>query len=138
MKQSVLALVAAALVTLYVPALSAHHSAIQFDFTKTVTISGVVMKFRAINPHMQLVLRVKGDKGERDIVFEGHSTNNMYRAGYRDNMIKVGDTITVYVAPLRNGDPGGYVTAATTASGVRFGARSRAELEQERQRAEGR
>ena len=116
---------------------SAHHSAIQFDFANTKTIKGVVMKFRAINPHMQLVLRVKDDKGERDIVFEGHSTNNMFRAGYRDNMIKVGDTITVYIAPLRDGSDGGYVTAAVTADGTRFGARSRAELARERERAEG-
>ena len=117
--------------------MAAHHSAIQFDFTNTKTVTGVVKKFRAINPHMQLVLHVKDAKGERDIVFEGHSTNNMYRAGYRDNMIKVGDTITVYIAPLRDGSDGGYVTAAVTADGVRFGARSRAELDRERERAEG-
>jgi hypothetical protein len=117
---------------------TAHHSAVQFDFTRSETITGVVKKFRAINPHMQLVLHVKDAKGERDIVFEGHSTNNMYRAGYRDNMINVGDTITVYIAPLRDGSEGGYVTAAVTASGVRFGARSRAEQARERERAEGR
>jgi hypothetical protein len=117
--------------------LAAHHSAVQFDFGKSTAITGVVKKFIAINPHMQLVLHVKDAKGERDIAFEGHSTNNMYRAGYRDNLIKVGDTVTVYVAPLKDGSEGGYVTAALTASGVRFGARSRAELEQERLKAEG-
>jgi hypothetical protein len=52
-------------------------------------------------------------------------------------MIKVGDTITVYIAPLKDGSDGGYVTAAQTASGTRFGLRSRAELEQERLKAEG-
>jgi hypothetical protein len=127
----------AAVVVLFGVPMWAHHSAIQFDFTNTKTMTGVVKKFRAINPHMQLVLHVKDEKGERDITFEGHSTNNMYRAGYRDNMIKVGDTITVYIAPLRDGSDGGYVTAAVTASGVRFGARSRAELARERERAEG-
>jgi hypothetical protein len=117
--------------------LAAHHSAVQFDFGKSTAITGVVKRFIAINPHMQLVLHVKDAKGERDIAFEGHSTNNMYRAGYRDNMIKVGDTITVYVAPLKDGSDGGYVTAALTASGTRFGALSRAEQEQERLKAEG-
>ena len=137
MKQFVSSLAAAALVTLCGATLAAHHSAVQFDFTKSVAIKGVVKKFRAINPHMQLLLHVTDEKGARDIEFEGHSTNNMYRAGYRDNMIKVGETITVYVAPLKDGSEGGYVTAALTASGVRFGARSRAELEQERLKAEG-
>src|SRR4029434_5617790 len=94
--------------------LAAHHSAIQFDFTKSTAITGVVKKFIAINPHMRLVLHVQDTQGERDIECEGHSTNNMYRAGYRDNMIKVGDTITVYVAPLRDGSEGGYVTSALT------------------------
>ena len=117
--------------------LAAHHSAAQFDFSKSVAITGVVVKFIAINPHMQLVLRVTDAKGSREIEFEGHSTNNMYRAGYRDRMIKVGDKITVYAAPLRSGGDGGYVTAATTASGQRFGPRSSAEAAAEQQKAEG-
>jgi hypothetical protein len=117
---------------------AAHHSAIQFDFTKSVPIKGVVTKFEAINPHMRLVLRVSDAKGTRDIELEGHSTNNMYRAGYRDKMIQVGDTITVYVAPLKDGSDGGYVTAATTAKGTRFGlvSRAAAEAEREREKAE--
>jgi hypothetical protein len=53
-------------------------------------------------------------------------------------MIKVGDKITVFVAPLRDGSEGGYVTAASTADGKRFGAQSRAEQEAERAKAEGR
>ena len=117
---------------------SAHHSAQQFDFGRSVAIAGVVKRFQSINPHMRLVLSVTDAKGTRDIAFEGHSTNNMYRSGYRDGMIKVGDKITVYVAPLRDGSDGGYVTAASTADGRRFGAQSRAEQEAERAKAEGR
>ena|SRR5215207_240823 len=115
----------------------AHHSAQQFDFGRSVPITGVVKRFQSINPHMRLVIAVTDAKGTRDIVFEGHSTNNMYRAGYRDGMIKVGDKITVYVAPLRDGSDGGYVTAAATADGRRFGPQSRAEQEREREKAEG-
>ena len=116
---------------------SAHHSAVQFDFTKSVSIKGVVKKFQAINPHMRVTLVVTDEKGTREIDFEGHSTNNMYRAGYRNQMIKYGDAITVFVAPLKSGAEGGYVTAAVTASGERFGVRSAAEQAAERQRAEG-
>jgi hypothetical protein len=130
--------VIAALAVLGSSAASAHHSAIQFDFSKSVSIKGVVQKFQAINPHMRLVLRVTDAKGTRDIEFEGHSTNNMYRAGYRDRMIQVGDEITVFVAPLRDGTEGGYVTAALTAKGVRFGALSAAERAREQEKAESR
>ena len=116
---------------------SAHHSAVQYDFTKTATITGVVVKFQAINPHMRLTLRVTDEKGTREVELEGHSTNNMYRAGYRDGMIKVGDKVTASVAPLRNGAEGGYMVAAVTASGTRFGVQSAAERAREQQKAEG-
>ena len=130
--------VTAALVALWAVGVAAHHSAQQFDFGKTASVSGVVKKFQAINPHMRLILAVSDAKGVREVAFEGHSTNNMYRAGYRDGMIKVGDKITVFIAPLRDGSEGGYVTAATIADGRRFGAQSRAEQEAERAKAEGR
>jgi hypothetical protein len=116
---------------------SAHHSAVQYDFGKSATITGVVTKFQAINPHMRLWLRVTDEKGTREIEVEGHSTNNMYRAGYRDGLIKVGDKITVSVAPYRNGVEGGYMVAAVTASGTRFGVQSAAERAREREKAEG-
>lgn len=137
MKKAALVVVSA-VVALWATAASAHHSAQQFDFGRSTAITGVVTKFQGINPHMRLVLRVTDGKGTREITFEGHSTNNMYRAGYRNGMIKVGDTITVFIAPLRDGSDGGYVTAARTADGRRFGPQSRAEQEREREKAEGR
>src|SRR5262245_62169670 len=138
MKNIATAGAAAALFSFWASVVTAHHSAVQFDFGKSVAITGVVKKFEAINPHMRLVLDVTDEKGTRRDGLEGNSTNNMYRAGYRNGMIKYNDKITVFVAPLKNGAEGGYVTAAITASGTRFGVRSRAEQEQERQRAEGR
>jgi len=116
---------------------SAHHSAVQYDFTKSASITGVVVKFQAINPHMRLTLRVTDEKGTRELEIEGHSTNNMYRAGYRDGLIKVGDKITVNVAPLRDGSEGGYMVAAVTTNGTRFGLQSAADRAREREKAEG-
>ena len=131
------AAVAAVLGLLAIVPARAHHSAIQFDFAKPVQIAGVVMKFQAINPHMRLTLRVSDAKGTRDIAFEGHSTNNMYRGGYRDKMIQVGDTITVTVAPLKDGSDGGYVTGGVTSKGERFGLAGAADRAREREKAEG-
>jgi len=103
----------------------AHHSAVQFDFTKNVKYTGVVKEFAAINPHMRLVIDVKDDKGVHEVKFEGHSTNNMYRAGYRKGMVKAGDTVTVSAAPLRNGELGGYVIGVSMADGSFFGVQPR-------------
>ena len=137
MKQLWSLLSAVALVMLTATTAAAHHSAVQYDFTKSATITGVVVKFQAINPHMRLTLRVTDDKGTREVELEGHSTNNMYRAGYRDGMIKYGDKITAIVAPLRDGREGGYMVAATLPDGRRFGVQSAAERAREREKAEG-
>jgi hypothetical protein len=124
----------------------AHHSAVQFDFGKSVSYTGVVKDFAAINPHMRLVVELK-DKtgtGTHEVRFEGHSTNNMYRAGYRKGMVNVGDTITVNAAPFRDGTEGGYVISAKLADGRFFGMQSRAGATQQqvgeevRKQAEGR
>ena len=106
------------------PLALAHHSAVQYDFTKLVEIKGTVKQFAAVNPHMRMTLEVKDAKGTREVKLEGHSTNNMYRAGFRKGMVNSGDLITVNVAPLRNGEEGGYVLGATAASGDYFGVRS--------------
>ncbi len=103
---------------------SAHHSAVQFDFTKSISYKGVVKEFAAINPHMRLLISVTDAKGTHDIRFEGHSTNNMYRAGYRKGMVNVGDTVTVNAAPLRDGTEGGYVVSVQLADGQFFGQRT--------------
>jgi hypothetical protein len=103
----------------------AHHSAVQFDFGKNVSYTGTVKRFRAINPHMDLLIELKDAKGTREVRFEGHSTNNMYRSGYRNGMVKIGDTLTVHAAPFRDGTEGGYVISATLADGRFFGMRPR-------------
>lgn len=121
----------------------AHHSAVQFDFTRQVSYTGVVKDFAAINPHMRLVVELNDEKGKREVRFEGHSTNNMYRGGYRKGMVKVGDTITVNAAPFRDGTEGGYVVSAETKEGF-FGLRSSRNQdaatvgEETRRQAEGR
>ncbi len=121
----------------------AHHSAVQFDFSRQVSYTGIVKDFAAINPHMRLVVELNDEKGKREVRFEGHSTNNMYRGGYRKGMVKVGEEITVNAAPFRDGTEGGYVVSAETKEGF-FGLRSsrnqdqRAVGEETRRQAEGR
>ena len=117
-------LIAATLVVLIVmvTAAGAHHSAAQFDFSNTVLVSGKVVSARFANPHMRLVLEVTDDKrGTRNIEFEGHSRNNMRRQGLLPDMFGVGDTVTIRIAPMRDGSDGGYVTAVRTASGNEVG-----------------
>jgi D-serine deaminase-like pyridoxal phosphate-dependent protein len=99
----------------------AHHSAAHFDFANQVTVTGVVKEARFANPHARIILEVAEEGGSRDIEFEGHSRNNMYRQGFRPGMMKAGDTITLQIAPARDGSGGGYVTSLITADGEQIG-----------------
>lgn len=98
----------------------AHHSAAMFDFQKTAEIAGIVREVKVANPHMKLVLEVTDEKGTRDITYEGHSRNNLYRRGWRPDSIKVGDKITITIATPKAGGDGGYVLGVKTAGGQEF------------------
>jgi hypothetical protein len=121
MKKSTAALSGFCLSLLLAQAVSAHHSAAIFDFTKPQHLAGVVKEIRVINPHTTLTLEVTDAKGTRPIVFEGHSVNNFYRAGWRPNMVKVGDKIQVTFAGRKDGTDGGFVTGFVTESGQDIG-----------------
>jgi hypothetical protein len=100
---------------------SAHHSAAEFDLSiRDHYISGIVKEFRVRNPHTRIVLEITDEKGTRDVEFEGHSRNNFYRAGWREDMVKVGDRITLNAAPMRDGSDGGYVLGVRTEDGDEF------------------
>ena len=124
----------------------AHHSAVAFDFGKSVQYTGTVKNFRAVEPHLRVELELKDEKGTRIVRFEGHSLNNLYRGGYRKGMVKVGDTLTVTAAPMRDGSEGGYVIGAQAKGGEYWGMRSRSSSasdtratgEEVRRQAEGR
>jgi hypothetical protein len=92
---------------------AAHHSAAQFDFSKRVTINGVIKEFNVTNPHTAAVVEVTDAKGTRDIEFEGHSASHFYRAGYTRDMLKVGDKISILIAPRHDGADGGFIQAFT-------------------------
>lgn len=100
---------------------SAHHSAAQFDFAQRVEVTGKIKSVAVENPHIDLWLTVdNGDGTTRDIQFEGHSRNNVYRKGWRPDMMKEGDTITIFIAPMRNGEDGGYIQSFRLGDGVEF------------------
>ena len=97
-----------------------HHSAVQYDFQNPVRLEGVVQRFRVANPHTHLELEVSDESGTREIVFEGHSRNNVYRSGWREGMVEVGDTVTIEFAPLRTGEDGGYILRFILEDGTEF------------------
>ncbi len=82
----------------------AHHGRASYDATKIFTIMGTVSSFQFSNPHVQLFLDVKDDKGNIEKwVGEGTSPNMLVREGWDRKTIKPGDQITATGNPARNG-----------------------------------
>jgi len=99
----------------------AHHSAAQYDFSQMVPLTGKVIHVDIANPHIDLVLEVDNDDGSvKEIQFEGHARNNVYRRGWRPNDFAEGSVITIHIAPMRDGTDGGYIQQFTMADGKTF------------------
>ena len=99
------------------PAL-AHHSFAMYDNTRSITVTGTVSKWQWTNPHAYLEIDAKDAGGAvTHYVLEGTSINIMVRAGWRSNMIKVGDKVTAVAAPSKDGKPTGLLLEVTFANG---------------------
>ena len=95
-------------------AVTAHHSAAQFDFGQRVTIEGVVKEFDVTNPHTSAIVEITDEvRGTRDAEYEGHSASHFYRAGYTRGFVKPGDSIAILIAPRHDGEDGGFIQAFT-------------------------
>lgn len=76
---------------------SAHHSiSAEFDQNRPVTFTGVVTKIEWTNPHIYTHVEVKEPDGKVvEYRVEGGPPNALYRAGWRKDTLKPGDTVTV-------------------------------------------
>jgi uncharacterized protein DUF6152 len=85
--------------------LLAHHGEANYDTSIVVTVKGTVTDFQFINPHVQIFLDVKNDKGEIEKwAGEARSPSMLGRIGGWDkNTIKVGDVISASGHRTKNG-----------------------------------
>ena len=120
MKNSLVILLAMALL-ISVP-LFAHHGAASFATDKTAVLKGTVTKWIYANPHLLLMLDVKGENGEVvHWVLESQSPTVMYPSGYRKDSFKPGDQVTVTAGLSKNGQPVGRILDAVLADGTKLG-----------------
>jgi hypothetical protein len=101
--------------------LFAHHGAASIASDKEITLKGTVTKWIYANPHLLLMLDVKGENGEvAHWILESQSPTVMYPTGYRKDTFKPGDVVTVTARPAKNGQPVGSILEATTADGTKL------------------
>ena len=113
------------LVVALAASMAAHHSPVMFDRTVTKTIVGTVVKFTWTNPHSAIQLDVPNESGGVDRWgVELGSPQSMARNGWRSNIIKAGDKVTVVVNPLKSGEFGGIFVSLTLPDGRTLGGRA--------------
>jgi len=100
--------VALAILCAGAPAL-AHHSFAMFDFSRTVTLKGVVKELQWTNPHVILWVETTPGAGQTPEVWSAELTSpgNLTRNGWTKRTLKPGDKVQVDVSPLRDGGKGG-------------------------------
>ncbi len=121
MKVKALAL-SAALGGLLLPLLAghanAHHSFAMFDPDKTITKVGTVKELEWTNPHVWLHVMALDDAGKVvEYAFEMQAVAQATSGGWRPDIVKPGDKISVNYHPLRDGSRGGELLTATLADG---------------------
>jgi hypothetical protein len=83
----------------------AHHGSAAYDLS-TSTVSGTIVEFEFVNPHCQLHVDTKDDKGNV-VHWTGEFTNPaaLHRRGWTKEMFKAGDAITVTGNKAKSGAP---------------------------------
>ena len=106
------------------PAL-AHHSFAMFDKSKEVVLKNAIVKdWQWTSPHTWLyVLVPNGTRNPDKYSIEGGNPGVMRREGFAKGSLAPGDTVTIYVAPMRSGAKGGSLNAVLLKNGKLLGER---------------
>jgi hypothetical protein len=83
----------------------AHHGETNYDTDKLVSVKATVTVFEFINPHVQITMETKNDKGETEKwVCEARSPAMLVRnGGWDKTTLKPGDVITATGFRAKNG-----------------------------------
>lgn len=100
----------------------AHHGGSEYDLKNPITLKGTVTQYYWANPHCQVYVDVKDDKGKVvNWVIETLAPAVMKRAGWSSQMLHPGDVITITVVPSKTGAPVGMVRKLVLANGQEYG-----------------
>jgi hypothetical protein len=100
----------------------AHHSFAMFDREHQILLKGTVTEFDWQNPHVYIHLESTDAKGKtRNWLVECANPGILNRAGWKFNMVKKGDPLTLVVSPLRTGEAAGLLHQIKFANGSVLG-----------------
>ena len=101
----------------------AHHSFAMFDTTREIELSNMTsVEWQWTSPHTWLfAVAPNGDRYS----LEGGNPGLMRRQGFTKGSMQPRMRVTVYMAPLRNGQKGGAINAVVLPGGRMLGERKR-------------
>ena len=124
MRVSVLTCVTAGLAVLGGQAL-AHHSFAMFDPEKLITKAGTVKELEWTNPHVWIHIMAPDAAGKQvEWSFEMQAVAQATSGGWRSDIVRPGDKISIDFHPLKDGSRGGELVSAMLADGRRLQAQA--------------
>ena len=99
----------------------AHHSFAMYDNEHQVKMNGTVKLFQWTNPHVYIGLETIENGVAKTWTIECANPGILNRVGWKFNMIKPGDKLTLVMAPMRTGEAGGLLKEVTLPDGRVFG-----------------
>jgi hypothetical protein len=91
------------------PPVSAHHGNSAYDEEHQIDLTGTVTEFVWSNPHCQVYMDVKDSQGKVvNWAVETQSPGILRRNSWTKTTLKLGDQITMTLAPAKNGAAVGF------------------------------
>ena len=106
-----IAFIAVGLIVSFSGIAAAHHSGAAYDMQHLRTTEGTVKTVNWTNPHITFVIERDARDGEppQTMVFEVSSPGVLTRSGWTKRSLQPGDHAVFHYAPLRDGNPGGFL-----------------------------
>jgi uncharacterized protein DUF6152 len=102
-----------------IPLFAHHGGASLYDVSKQVTVNGTVTEFLWINPHVEITVEAKDEKGVlRHWLFEESSPPVLVNRGWNRKSLAAGDAIKVTFNPSRKGTNVGRMLKLIKADGT--------------------
>jgi hypothetical protein len=114
-----IALMAAGLILSFGGIAAAHHSGAAYDMEHLRTTEGTVKTVNWTNPHITFVIDCDAKDGApaQTLVFEVSSPGVLTRSGWTKRSLQPGDHAVFHYAPLRDGNPGGFLVKVNLPNG---------------------
>jgi hypothetical protein len=114
-------LICAGAVVLVAGQAAAHHSFAMFDPDQLVTKAGTVKEFEWTNPHVWIHIMAPDQAGKNvEWSFEMQAIAQATSGGWRKDIVKPGDKISIDFHPLKDGSRGGELVSAMTPDGKKL------------------